>query len=138
MERDYDHLPKQQRQRAIAIEDRLRGPSGRMPLVWELVRRKEHLQKVRPRMEKRFKTVLMISIPTVIAAGIVLLGSRLGWLDFSSDLAFAAVCAAIVAPYFAVEAWARWPILNMPNNVNELDLELTILDTYIERKSQNS
>ena len=134
MERDYDHLSKAERKQAIEIEERLRGPSGRMPLAWELKRRKEHLEKIKPRLEKRFRLLLLVSAPIGVIAFIIWIASRLGWLNFSNDWAMVALLAVVLLPAGLVELWARWPLINMPGSMDELNTELMILDTYIERK----
>ena len=91
MDYDYDHLPREQRQRFIAIEERLRGASGRMPPVWEMQRRKEHLTNVRPRMARRLKVLSYVAIPTLIAAVLAIFAYRFGGLTSRTTVPFSSL-----------------------------------------------
>jgi hypothetical protein len=135
MDYDYDHLPREQRQRYVAIEERLRGASGRMPPVWEMERRKEHLTNIRPRMARRLKVISYVAIPTLIAVVLAIFAYRFGGLHFESELVLASALGTILTPVLIVDTWARWPFFKMPGSVEDLDRELSILATYIERKT---
>lgn len=88
-------------------------------------------------MASRLKVLSYVAIPTLIAVVLAIFAYRFGGLHFESELVLvlAAALGTILTPVLIVDTWARWPFLKMPRSVEDLDRELSILATYIERKT---
>ena len=86
-------------------------------------------------MARRLKVLSYVAIPTLIAAVLAIFAYRFGGLTFASEWVLASAFGIILTPFLIVETWARWPLFKMPMSVEDLDRELSILATYIERKT---
>ena len=135
MDYDYDHLPKEQRQRSVQIEERLRGPSGKMPAIWEMKRRVEFLEKARSVVAKRSRYIKILTPFYVVIVFALLAMSKSGSIEVVPNWVALLVMAIVTLPYAIVVGAHLIPFIQIPATTDDLELELNVLDTYIERKS---